>query len=57
MSGDRKEIFEYIRDNLRVVLQDASEGMSCGGEVDGCLILTDPTGQDHVISENETTIG
>lgn len=56
------ELFECLRDNLKVRVSDASEGPRFGGEIGGRpgvrveLLLVDPLGRTHVISESRCTL-
>lgn len=60
---DDYEIYEYLRNNLKINLRNTSTGSTCGGEVAGTLsveaelILRCPiTGKDQIISESKVDL-
>lgn len=56
-------LFEYLKKNLSVRVQDASEPSTCGGEVEGSLgvriqlVLKNPAGEEEIISDDNCFIG
>jgi hypothetical protein len=59
----KEELFDFIHDHLKIRIEDASEGTTCGGECEGnlgvkvTLLLINPlTKEEEVISSDECVI-